>query len=250
MMQIYEYLLSKSKPKTESQIDVVYKLFETIFKTPIDKVPEARDNIEKAFGKYNFDNIRVSWTTNAVSKSDRAIFKEHAFNSIIDNDGFVTQIYWDFNDNAEEQLELNGDQIGDFSIAYDSTAIEIGNYDYMLIVENIGADEETDPKLKTYWGQHEEWIELSDRRIANEIDGFDTNSEADWGILDNIVESYKEAFEDEYDVELKTYGNCGRHVCCKINFYNTHNYEKLVDAVNKYQNAIIEEAIDTIEANK
>lgn len=28
MMQIYEYLLSKSKPKTESQIDVVYKLFE------------------------------------------------------------------------------------------------------------------------------------------------------------------------------------------------------------------------------
>lgn len=249
-MQIYEYLLSKSKPKTESQIDVVYKLFETIFKTPIDKVPEARDCIEKAFGKYKFDNIRVSWTTNAVSKSDRPIFKEYAFNSIIDNDGFVTQVCGNFIDNAEEHKEFYDDDISDFSIAYDSTAIEIENYDYGFIVENIEADEETDPKLKTYWGQHEEWIELSDRRIVNEIDGFDTSSDADWGILDDIVKSYIDAFEDEYDVELKIYGNNGRHVCCAINFYNTHNYEKLVDAVNKYQNAIIDEAIDTIEANK
>ena len=100
------------------------------------------------------------------------------------------------------------------------------------------------------WGQHEDWIELSDRRIVNEIDGFDTNSDADWGILDDIVKSHIDAFEDEYDVELKIYGINGRHVCCAINFYNTHNYEKLVDAINKYQNAIIEEAIDTIEANK
>ena len=261
MKQIVEYLLSKSKPKTTGNSELIISIFNEFYpdRMPDDKADRIRKHCnDKDFafiriygsevvrGRRGADGKLIKQSPNDYLLSDYAKdFKGLVFSNLI-HEELAGNIIDDACENVEtecttESWDGENDSYGlimgkDF-IYYDSSEID------GFLFERIDNDTEVNPKIDRYWIRHNSYIELSSRKILLDLDELKDESNQEYldDFINTISTSYVKDFEDETDVELTIGGRGGRHVCVEETFNSIHKYDYLKKTVEEFQDSLVAE---------
>lgn len=249
MKPILEYLLSKSNAKNNKSSGELVLMFKDIFSNESDKfIKEMVDIIDNHMDKKNFGSYRIisnSEKINDIIADDTKLL----MTNLAETNGIIEELFDDIIGNmpVNKITTIQGYDY-DYDIYLEDTFIYVSDNEFNILIDTVADGEDFDPKINTYYVDHNEAIELSSRSIGYEIDN-KGDTELFWDEFNEMCDRYIQDFEDETDIELVIGGRNGKHVCARGSYKLIHNLNKYIKLVNDYQNNLVEEMNEFIEVN-
>lgn len=250
MKPIVEYLLSKSNAKDKKENKDLILLFAEAFAESNEAATKMYNIVDEHMSKENFGTYRIisnySKINNIINKDTKLLMTNLADHIGITEDLF-TNIIDDMTGIDIKQFEGTN---YDFDIYLADTFVMITDNDTHILIDTLPDNEDFDPEIKTYYCDHGEAIELSNRALANEFDDTKAgDSEYVWDTFNNMSERYCDDFREETGIELIIGGRNGKHVCARASYELIHNLNKYTSLVDEYQDNLINEINDWIKDN-
>lgn len=249
ILSIDEYLLSKKNPNKVANYDSIFLMLKDIFSDEDENfIRDLYKVVEKHMKENEFTQYRIvsdSYSANDIIDKDTKLL----MHNLGKESGICEQLFENITGEMSGlDFENFSSDIDDYALYKGDTFIMIINNDIYILIDTIPDGEDFDPEIKTYYVDNGDAVELSNRQLGYEFE-YDNDPDYIWDVFNNKSERYVKDFEEETGIELVIGGRNGKHVCARGSYELIHNLNKYVALVKEYQDNLIEEINEWIDAN-
>lgn len=252
ILSIDEYLLSKKNNNKVTNYDSIFLMLKGVFSSEDENfIQDLYKIIEKHMKENEFLQYRIvssSYSADAVIDKETKLL----MHNLGKQSGICEQLFENITDGMSGlKIETFSSDNDDYDLYKGDTFIMITNNDIDILIDTIPDGEDFDPEIKTYYVDNGDAVELSKRQLGYEFKykGNDESTEIIWNVFNEMTERYVKDFEEETGIELVIGGRNGKHICARGSYELIHNLNKYVNLVKEYQDNLIEEINDWIDAN-
>lgn len=206
---------------------------------------ETMKHLNKKYDTYRvYANFKAG--NEFILKNDKSIVAQ-PFSNLIEEDSVLDKVIEDIKENSEYHFETENDE---YVVYFSNMAFMLSDYygDNGIVFEVIDEYVKTvNFEIYKYHSENKNYIEISNRRILNELDNVPYENDVFWENYNMFVDDYKNIAVEKTGVDFYILGSNGKHLCVEPSFQVIHTYDTIVEVINDLQEKFKKDVQDEID---